>query len=136
MRFLLSFTKEDIARLYLTYHRNPENYAKIREKVLGDGAKANFRKDIRGRYIFLLGISFIAIVSMLYPATAGDWQTVASLAVIWGIFVLVFMTWILLSYRFSFRVMKKNEEYIQRFELIADANETVGDFLKNWKPIH
>lgn len=132
MKVLLNFTKEDIERLYLTFQRNPTNYHKIKERVVGEGARQQFRREMRGRWIFLAAITIVAIVSSLYPMAAGDWRSVGALWVVWAGFIVVFTVWYVLSYRFSYSIVQQNESFFESFESVANASPDIEAFRKKW----
>lgn len=133
MRVLLHFTQDDVYRLFLTYKRNPSNYNKIKERVIGEGARKQFGREMRGKWLFLGAITIIALVSSLYPMAAGDWRSAGALAVLWLAFVLAFGIWYAVSYRLSYRVLRRNELFFEDFEQIAQACSVLEEFDRRWQ---
>lgn len=133
MKIELSFSQDDIYRLFLTFRHNQDNYQKIKERVIGDGARVQFRREMRGKWIFLAGISFIAVASSLYPMVAGDWQSAGALWVLWAGCLVVFFTWYIISYQLSYRVLKKNEVFFEDFEHKAEQCQVLEDFRRVWE---
>lgn len=132
MKILLAFSQDDIYRLFLTFRHNPQNYQKIKEKVIGEGAMQQFKHEMRGRWVFLIAVTFIALVSSLYPMATGDYQSAAAVGVLWLCIVVVFFVWYFIAYQFSFRVLKKNETFFTEFEQKAQQCQVLEEFKNVW----
>ena len=46
MQTLVSFSENDLERLFLTYKRNFKNYSKIKNKVIGENAEMQYKRNV------------------------------------------------------------------------------------------
>ncbi|MCP4443275.1 MAG: hypothetical protein GY810_30600 [Aureispira sp.] len=128
MRILLAFTEEEIERLFLTYKRNPKNYQKIKDRVVGEGSKMMFKKEMRGRYIFAGAVTIISLISSVYSIVAQHWGSLAAIWIVWFGAILISMGWFAVSYKNAYSVLAKNEDFFKAFEAKAKQCESLVDF--------
>lgn len=128
MRVLLSFTTEEVERLFLTYKRNPQNYQKIKDRVIGDGSKTMFQKEMRGRYVFAGAVTVICLISTVFAVVAQNMGTLIAIWIIWAGAVLLSMGWFLVVYKNAYTVLAKNEKFFNTFEAKAEECESLEDF--------
>ena len=66
MVFKVAFTQQETEQLYLTYRRNPKNYNEIKKRLFGEGAKIEFRKNLKGRIYFMAALTGVAVASSFF----------------------------------------------------------------------
>lgn len=128
MRVLLSFTEEEVERLFLTFKRNPKNYQKIKDRVIGEGSKTMFKKEMRGRCVFAGGVTVVSLISSVFAIVAQNMGSLAAIWIIWLGAVLLSMGWFLVVYKNAYVILAQNETFFEKFEDKAEQCETLEDF--------
>ena len=132
MFFKVAFTQQEIEQLYLTYSRNPKNYDEIKKRLFGDGAKIEFRKNLKGRLYFMVALTVVAIASSFFSIFAEHWASLGAIWIIWAGFIIGLGVAMYISYKDAFLVLKKNEAFFKEFEMIASKSVTLEDFIIDW----
>ena len=135
MQILASFSQHDTERLFLTYKRNPINYTKIKDKIVGKDLSEHYAQGRKSSWIFFSALSFIILISSSFSVMADHWDSFTALWMIWGGIVVIFTIW-----RFSFKrnvssVHDKNKDFFEQFELIAQECDSLEDFVQHCRPL-
>lgn len=132
MVFKVAFTQQEIEQLYLTYKRSPNNYKEIKKRLIGEGAKIEFRKNLRGRLYFMVALTVVAIASSFFSIFAEHWGSLGAIWIIWAGFMIGLGVAMYISYKDSFLVLKKNRAFFEDFEKIASNTASLEDFAIDW----
>ncbi len=132
MVFKVAFTQQEIEQLYLTYKRSPNNYKEIKKRLFGEGAKIEFRKNLRGRLYFMVALTVVAIASSFFSIFAEHWGSLGAIWIIWAGFMIGLGVAMYISYKDSFLVLKKNRAFFEDFEKIASNTASLEDFVIDW----
>ena len=132
MVFKVAFTQQETEQLYLTYQRNPKNYNEIKKRLFGEGAKIEFRRNLKGRIYFMAALTGVAIASSFFSIFAEHWGSLGAIWIIWAGFMIGLGIAMYISYKDAFLVIKKNEAFFVRFELIAENASSLEDFIIDW----
>jgi hypothetical protein len=132
MVFKVSFSPREIEQLYLTYRNNPKNYKEIKRRLYGDGAKLEFKKNLRGRLYFMATLSGVAIASSFFSIFAEHWGSLGAIWIIWTGFMIGLGVAMYISYKHSFLIIKNNELFFEDFEQIAALADGLEDFIIDW----
>jgi hypothetical protein len=132
MVFKVSFSPKETEQLFLTYLRNPRNYAEIKKRLFGEIAMIEFRKNLRGRLYFMATLTGIAVVSSFFSIFAEHWGSLGAIWIIWAGFMIGLGVALYMAYKDDFLVLKSNEAWFQGFETIAHRSKTLEDFIIDW----
>jgi len=132
MVFKVAFTDQEIERLYLTYRNNPGNYSEIKKRLFGEGAKIEFKRNLKGRLYFMAALTVVAIASSFFSIFAEHWASLGAIWIIWAGFMIGLAVAMYISYKDAFLVLKKNEAFFDNFEKIAVNAATLEDFIIDW----
>lgn len=119
-------------RLFLTYHRNPDNYTQIKTQVAGEAAQQAWQRGQRGRWVFMASIIFICTIS---SAFAWFMELGGSFTAIWIIcfaFVSAISLVSFFSYQTRYKELQANVQFFENFENIASTASTVEEFRALW----
>lgn len=134
MQLLASFSPHEVERLFLTYKRNPINYTKIKQEIVGGNSQEGYQKVRKSSYLFFGAITFIIVVSSSFSLIAQHYDSLIALWMIWGITALLFAFWMVFNYRNTYAIYSKNEEFFDCFELVAQSCDTLEEFVGSWRP--
>jgi len=132
MVFKVAFNQQEIEQLYLTYLRNPQNYKEIKKRLFGEAAKIEFRKNLKGRFYFMITLTGVAIASSFFSLFAEHWGSLGAIWIIWAGFIIGLGVAMYISYKDAFLVLKKNEAFFDSFEKIASNSTSLEDFIIDW----
>jgi len=132
MIFDIDFSKEEVARLYLTYKRRPENYDKIKKRLMGSKARKEYHKGQRGRYFFMGAVIAISMVGSAYAFFLGHWGSFGAIWLICAAFLIALGTFSFVAYRNFELVFKRNVAFFEQFEALAEKRNNVEDFQIDW----
>lgn len=132
MPSLIAFNNQDLERLYLTYKRNTTNYKKIKNKVIGDDAIEQYKRNRKSSIFFFIAVTFIIIVSSSFSLMASHMDSFIALWMIWGIAFTLFSGWSFFNYKTTYRVLQQNQDFFDKFENIAQKSPTLEDFAIDW----
>jgi hypothetical protein len=135
MQILASFSQHDTERLFLTYKRNPINYTKIKEEIVGKDLTAHYEQSRKSSWIFFGALTFIIVVSSSFSVMADHWDSFVALWMIWGGIVVLFVGWQILFKRNATSIHEENKAFFERFELIAQDCDSLEDFVTLWQPV-
>jgi hypothetical protein len=132
MQTLVSFSENDLERLFLTYKRNFKNYSKIKNKVIGENAEMQYKRNRKSSIFFFIALTFIIVISSVFSLVADHMDSFIALWMIWGIAAILFSIWFLTYYKNSSKVLQQNQAFFEKFEAIANNNESLDGFRTNW----
>jgi len=132
MQTLVSFSENDLERLYLTYKRNFKNYSKIKNKVIGKDAEIQYSRNRKSGIFFFIALTFIIVISSVFSLVADHMDSFVALWMIWGIAAVLFSIGFTSYYKNSSDVLKQNQAFFDKFEAIANKNESLDSFRMNW----
>ncbi|MCH2022956.1 MAG: hypothetical protein MK207_10810 [Saprospiraceae bacterium] len=132
MQILVSFSNEDLDRLFLTYKRNFSNYQKIKSKFIGKNAALKYNKSRKSSILFFIALTFIIIVSSIFSIIGALPNSFAALWIIWSIAFILFMLWSYYNYKINNQILNKNKTFFSKFEELAKKHETLEEFKKHW----
>jgi hypothetical protein len=132
MQTLVSFSENDLERLYLTYKRNFKNYSKIKDKVIGKDAEIQYKRNRKSSLFFFIALTFIIVVSSVFSLVAEHMNSFIALWMIWGGAAVLFSFWFVTYYRNSSKILQQNQAFFDKFESIANTNESLDGFRMNW----
>ena len=132
MQTLVSFSENDLERLFLTYKRNFKNYSKIKNKVIGENAEMQYKRNRKSSIFFFIALTFIIVISSVFSLVADHMNSFIALWMIWGIAAILFSIWFLTYYKNSSKVLQQNQAFFEKFEAIANNNESLDGFRTNW----
>lgn len=135
MQILASFSTHDTERLFLTYKRNPINYTKIKDKIVGKDLSEHYAQGKKSSWIFFGALSFIILISSSFSVMADHWDSFIALWMIWGGIVVLFIAWRILFARNATSIHDKNKNFFDNFELVAQECDSLEDFIQHWKPL-
>ncbi len=135
MQILTSFSQHDTERLFLTYKRNPINYTKIKDQIVGKDLSEHYAQSRKSSWVFFGALSFIILVSSSFSVMADHWDSFIALWMIWGGIVVLFIGWRVLFAKNATSIHDKNKYFFDRFELVAQECDSLEDFVQHWKPI-
>ena len=120
MYIRLRFGREEIERLFLTYLRQPKNYLRIKETVLGKSSdKPDLSRLLRGRILFLFTLALVALVGSGFAFVSDNYDTIAAIWVIWLGALILIAGFTYLQYQETHKVWKENHHFFEHFEQIA-----------------
>lgn len=131
MQTLASFTTQDLERLYLTYKQNPNNYNKIKDKVIGKDAELQYKSNRKSSIFFFGALTFVVAISSIFSLIGHDINSFGALWTIWAIALIVFIAWSVFYYKTNYQILQKNQQFFEKFESIAQKFQTLEDFKKN-----
>ncbi len=120
-------------QLYQTLRTDAKTYEKIRNKVAGVAAQAAWRRSQRARWVFLLGVTFFAIISSAFAAFAEMLQSAAAVWVIWAASAIGVSVVSTLTYKSGYQRLLSNEQFFLQFEQIAQEAPTIEEFRQIWE---
>lgn len=132
MQTLVSFSNDDLERLFLTYKRNMVNYGKIKDKVVGENAEKRYKKGRKSSIFFFIALTFIIIISSSFSLMADHMNSFIALWMIWSIALTLFIIWSVFNYRTNYRIIQQNQAFFDKFEEKANQSNSLQDFVKNW----
>ncbi|WMX13740.1 MULTISPECIES: hypothetical protein [unclassified Aureispira] len=132
MQTLVSFSENDLERLFLTYKRNFKNYSKIKDKVIGKDAALIYKRNRKSSIFFFIALTFIIVVSSAFSLIADHMNSFVALWMIWGIAAVIFSFWFIAYYRNSFKILQQNQAFFDKFEAVASNNDSLDAFRMNW----
>lgn len=132
MQTLVSFSENDLERLFLTYKRNFKNYTKIKDKVIGKDAEQQYKRNRKSSIFFFIALTFIIVISSAFSLMAEHMNSFIALWMIWGIAASLFSFWFVAYYRNSSKILQQNQAFFHKFETIANNNESLDSFRMNW----
>lgn len=132
MQTLASFSDHDLERLFLTYKRNFNNYTKIKDKVIGKDAEKLYKRTRKSSIFFFVALSFIILISSAFSLMADHFNSFVALWLIWGIAFTLFSIWSFIYYKTNYQILQKNQAFFDKFENIAEKNNSLEDFRNNW----
>ena len=135
MQILISFSNQELERLFLTYKRNPTNYQKIKLKVIGKNAELQYKRNKKSSIIFFIALTFIITVSSLFSLIGSLPDSFIALWIIWSITLVLFIFWSYYNYKKNHLVLEKNKAFFSKFEETAQKHTLLEEFKKNWKSI-
>lgn len=134
MQLTTSFSQHDVERLFLTYKRNPINYTKIKQEIVGGDLQERYQSVRKSSYLFFGAVTFIIVVSSSFSLIAEHYDSLIALWMIWGITALLFAGWMIMNHRNTYAIYHKNENFFGHFELIAQSCDSLEEFVGNWRP--
>jgi len=132
MQTLVSFSENDLERLFLTYKRNFKNYSKIKNKVIGKNAEQQYKRNRKSSLFFFIALTFIIVISSVFSLVADHMNSFIALWMIWGIAAVLFSFWFITYYKNSSKILQQNQAFFDKFEAIANNNESLDGFRMNW----
>ena len=132
MQTLVSFSNDDLERLFLTYKRNMVNYGKIKDKVVGENAEKRYKKSRKSSIFFFIALTFIIVISSSFSLMADHMNSFIALWMIWSIALILFIIWSVFNYRTNYRIIQQNQDFFNKFEEKANQSNSLQDFVKNW----
>ncbi|MBL4650774.1 MAG: hypothetical protein JKY03_13670, partial [Aureispira sp.] len=75
MQTLVSFSENDLERLFLTYKRNFKNYSKIKNKVIGKNADIQYKRNRKSTLFFFIALTFIIAITSVFSLVADHMNT-------------------------------------------------------------
>lgn len=132
MQTLVSFSENDLERLFLTYKRNFKNYSKIKNKVIGKDAERQYKRNRKSSLFFFIALTFIIVISSVFSLVADHMNSFIALWMIWGIASVLFSFWFITYYKNSSKILQQNQAFFDKFEAIANNNESLDGFRMNW----
>lgn len=132
MQTLVSFSENDLERLFLTYKRNFKNYSKIKNKVIGKDAEKQYKRNRKSTLFFFIALTFIIVISSVFSLVADHMNSFIALWMIWGIAAVLFSIGFTSYYKNSSKVLQQNQAFFDKFEAIANDNESLDGFRMNW----
>ncbi|MFK7798081.1 MAG: hypothetical protein AB8E82_11555 [Aureispira sp.] len=132
MQILAAFSQHDTERLFLTYKRNPINYTKIKDKIVGKDLSAHYTQAKKSSWIFFGALTFIIVISSSFSIMADHWDSFVALWMIWGGIVVLFTIGRVLFNRNATSIHDKNKDFFQAFELVAQECDSLEDFVLHW----
>lgn len=133
MQILASFSQHDTERLFLTYKRNPINYTKIKDEIVGKDLTAYYAQSKKSSWIFFGALTFIIVVSSSFSMIANHWDSFVALWMIWGGIVVLFTLWRTFFKRNATSIHDKNKDFFQQFEQVAQECDSLEDFIQHWQ---
>ncbi len=130
MQLTALFSQHDIERLFLTYKRNPINYTKIKQEIVGSNLQEGYQRVRRSSYLFFGAVTFIIIISSSFSLVAEHYDSLIALWMIWGVTTLLFAGWMVFNYRNTYATYSRNENFFDHFELIAQSCRQLAPPLK------
>ena len=134
MQSLASFSQHDVERLFLTYKRNPINYTKIKQEVVGDDVHDQYHRVRRSSTVFFGAITFIIVVSSAFSLVAAHYDSLVALWMIWGGTLVLYLGWIKFYHSNTYAIHTQNEDFFSRFELVAQSCDSLDEFVQYWTP--
>lgn len=122
----------DKERLFLTYRNNPENYQKIKNKLIGDRSKTSYQRTQKSLRFFFAALTFIIIISSAFSIVGDQPNSLIALWIIWTISLVFFILINRYNYRFNFKNQEEQIVFFEAFEKIAQHSESKDQFLKAW----
>lgn len=135
MQILASFSQHDTERLFLTYKRNPINYTKIKDKIVGKDLSEHHAQARKTSWVFFGALTFIIVVGSSFSFMADHWNSFVALWMIWGGVVVLFIAWRMLFAKNVSSIYSKNKLFFEQFELVAQECDSLEDFVQHWKPL-
>ncbi|MGH1335858.1 MAG: hypothetical protein ACRBFS_06990 [Aureispira sp.] len=135
MQILTSFSQHDTERLFLTYKRNPINYTKIKDKIIGKDLSEHHAQGRKSSWVFFGALSFIILISSSFSVMADHWDSFVALWMIWGGIVILFTIWRISFTRNVSSVYDQNKKFFEQFELIAQGCDSLEDFVQEAGPL-
>lgn len=132
MQTLVSFSENDLERLFLTYKRNFKNYSKIKNKVIGKDAEIQYKRNRKSTLFFFIALTFIIVISSVFSLVADHMNSFIALWMIWGIAAVLFSVGFASYYKNSAKILQQNQAFFDKFETIANSNESLDGFRMNW----
>jgi len=132
MQTLVSFSKNDLERLFLTYKHNLKNYTKIKNKVIGKDAERQYKRNQKSSIFFFIALTFIIVISSVFSLVADHMNSFIALWMIWGIAAVLFSFWFITYYKNSSKILQQNQAFFDKFEAIASSNDSLDSFRMNW----
>ncbi len=133
MQILVSFSNQDLDRLFLTYKRNLTNYKKIKSNVIGKDAELQYNRNRKSSIMFFVALTFIIAVSSIFSLIGSLPDSFTALWAIWGIAFVLFMAWWYNNYKTNYQVLQKNQVFFSTFEEVAQKHDLLEEFKKGWE---
>lgn len=133
MQILASFSQHDTERLFLTFKRNPINYTKIKDEIVGKDLSEHYAQAKKSSWIFFGALTFIIVVSSSFSIMADHWDSFVALWMIWGGIVVLFTLWRVFFRRNATAIYDKNKIFFQEFEQVAQTCDSLEDFIQHWQ---
>lgn len=132
MQVLINFSAQELNQLYLTFKRNPSNYTKIKEMILGVNSEEKFARNKKSLRFFFITVTFIIAVSSSFSLMADHMNSFISLWLIWtGAFILFIAANIIINKNTTY-VQEKNKAFFEAFEFTANKNTSLDAFQSEW----
>jgi hypothetical protein len=80
----------------------------------------------------MAALTGVAIASSFFSIFAEHWGSLGAIWIIWAGFMIGLGIAMYISYKDAFLVIKKNEAFFVRFELIAENVSSLEDFIIDW----
>lgn len=135
MQILASFSQHDTERLFLTYKRNPINYTKIKDNIVGKDLSKFYAQSHKSSWVFFGALTFIIVISSSFSIVADHWDSFVALWMIWGGILILFIAWRIFFTRNASSIHTKNKDFFEQFELVAQECDSLEDFVQLWKPL-
>lgn len=132
MQIRVDFSEQELERLYLTYKNKPNNYQKIKKKIVGIDTSANYRKTRKSGLIFFGGVTFIIVVSSSFSFMAQHWDSFIALWMIWSIFLVLLIGWLFLLNKTTWQIHDYNRDFFEKFESTATHTTDLRQFKQKW----
>ena len=129
---LASFSDHDLERLFLTYKRNFTNYSKIKDKIIGKDAEAEYKRNRKSSIFFFVALTFIISISSLFSLFIEHINSLGALWIIWSVAFVIFLAWSIFSYRTNYRILQINQRFFSKFERVAKNHDSLEGFKTNW----
>ena len=130
------FSEENTSKLYITYKQHPENYAKIKQKLVGEDANIRFKRTKKSMRFFFAALTFIIIVSSAFSIVGDQQNSLIALWIIWAISLFFFLLVNYYNYQFNFKSQARRKHFFDHFEQIAQKSDSLGFFLEQWGSIN
>ena len=133
MQILVSFSNQDLDRLFLTYKRNLTNYKKIKSTIIGKNAELQYIRSRKSSIMFFVALTFIIAVSSIFSLIGALPDSFIALWIIWGIAFVLFMAWSYNNYKTNYQTLQKNQVFFSTFEETAQKCALLEEFKTIWK---
>ena len=127
------FSEQDTAKLYVTYKQLPDNYTKIKQKLVGSASRIRYNRTKKSLRFFFAALTFIILISSAFSIVGDKKNSLIALWIIWTISLVFFVLINYYNYQYNFKNQEQQIHFFERFEVVAQQSESIEIFLKNWK---